>query len=88
MNENTSFKKMFLLNSLNARTDNDVRLNKLRNKKSMTSHLIPSTVVQMEILYKMRFCCEIENFAKSAQIWSQRVPLVLTKKMSTHTLCF
>ena len=42
----------------------------------------------MEILYKMRFCSKIENFAKSARIWSQRVPLVLTKKTSTHTLCF
>ena len=34
----------------------------------------------------MRFCCKPENFAKSAQIWSQRVPLVLTKKTSTYTL--
>ena len=34
MNENTSFTNMFLLNSLNARTDHDVRLNKLRHKKS------------------------------------------------------
>ena len=33
------------------------------------------------------FWCKIENFAKSAQIWSQHVPLVLTKKTSTHTLC-
>ena len=32
MNENTSFTNMFLLNSLNARTDNDVRLNKLCHK--------------------------------------------------------
>ena len=39
-------------------------------------------------LYKMRFCCKIENFAKIAQIWLQHVPLVLTKKTSTHTLCF
>ena len=46
MNEITSFTNMLLLNSLNARTDHDVRLNKLRHK----------------------------NFAKSAQIWSQRVP--------------
>ena len=29
---------------------------------------------------KMWFCCKIENFAKSAQIWSQRILLVLTKK--------
>ena len=42
----------------------------------------------MEILCRMRFWCKLENFAKSAQIWSQHVPLVLTKKMSTHTLCF
>ena len=40
MNENTSFTKMFLLNSLNARTDHDVRFNKIRHKKSMTSNLI------------------------------------------------
>ena len=40
------------------------------------------------ILYKMWFCCKIENFAKSAQIWPQRVPLVLTKETSDHTLCF
>ena len=40
MNENTSFTKMFLLNSLNAQTDHDVRLNKLRHKKAMTSNLI------------------------------------------------
>ena len=38
-------KKMFLLNSLNARTDHDVQLNKLRHKKSMTSNLIPSSVI-------------------------------------------
>ena len=38
MNENTSYTNMFLLNSLNARTDHDVRLNKLRHKKSMTSN--------------------------------------------------
>ena len=82
MNENTSFTKIFPLNSLNALTDHDVRLNKLRHKKPMTSNRIPSG-----ILYKMRFCCKIENFAKTAQIWSQRVPLVLTKKTSTHTLC-
>ena len=31
----------------------------------------------------MWFFCKIENFAKSAQIWSQHVPLVLTKKTST-----
>ena len=36
----------------------------------------------------MRFCCKTENFALSAQSWFQSVPLVLTKKMSTHTLCF
>ena len=85
INENTCFTKMFLLNSLNALTDHDVRLNKSRHKKLMTSHLIPSSIIYMEILYKMWFCCKIENFA---QIWSQRVPLVLTKKTSTHTLCF
>ena len=28
----------------------------------------------------MRFCCKTENFTKSAQFWSQNVPLVLTKK--------
>ena len=78
INENTSFTKMFLLNSLNARTDHDVRLNKLRHKK----------LIEMEILYKIRFCCNIKNFAKSAQIWSQRVPLALTKKTRTNSLCF
>ena len=36
----------------------------------------------------IRFCCKTENFAKSAQFWFQSVPLVLTKKTSTHTLCF
>ena len=35
MNENTSFTKMFLLNSLNARTDDDFRLKKIHHKKSM-----------------------------------------------------
>ena len=38
MNEKSSFTKMFLLNNMNARTDHDVRLNKLRHKKSMTSN--------------------------------------------------
>ena len=38
MSENTSFTNVFLLNSLNAQTDYDVRLNKLRHKKSMTSN--------------------------------------------------
>ena len=36
----------------------------------------------------MRFCCKTENFACSARFWFQSVPLVLTKKTSTHTLCF
>ena len=36
MNKKTSFTKIFLLNSLNARTDHDVWLNKLRHKKQMT----------------------------------------------------
>ena len=36
---------MFLLNSLNARTYHDVRLNKLRHKKSMTSNLIAANNV-------------------------------------------
>ena len=34
----TSFTKMVLLNSLNARTDHDVQLNKLHHKKSMASN--------------------------------------------------
>ena len=40
--------------------------------------------------YFMLVCSIVktENFTKSVQIWSQNVPLVLTKKMSTHTLCF
>ena len=82
MNENTSFTKMVLLKGLNARTDHDVQLNKLRHIKSMASNLIPNgDTVQMQ------FCCKKENFAKSAQICgSQRVPLILTKKTSTHTL--
>ena len=54
----------------------------------MTSNFIPSSVICMEILYSMRFWCKLENFAWSAQIWSQNIPLVLTKKTSAHTLCF
>ena len=38
MNEKTSFTKVFRLNSLNVRTDQDVRLNKLCHKKPMTSN--------------------------------------------------
>ena len=49
---------------------------------------ILSSVPCMELLWTMHFCCKIENFTKSAQFWSQNVPLVLTKKTSTHTLCF
>ena len=54
----------------------------------MTSNFIPSSVIYMEKLDSMRFWSKLENFAKSAQIWSQHVRLVLTKKTSTHTLCF
>ena len=54
----------------------------------MTSNFKPSSVIYMEKLDSMRFWCKLENFAKSAQIWSQHVRLVLTKKTSTHTLCF
>ena len=54
----------------------------------MTSNFIPSSVIYMEKLDSMRFWCKLENFAKSAQIWSQHVRLVLTKKTSTYTLCF
>ena len=45
MNEKTSFTKMVLLSSLNAGTDHDVQLNKLRHKKSTTPKLIPSSVI-------------------------------------------
>ena len=41
---------------------------------------ILSSVPWMELLWTMRFCCRTENFTKSAQFWSQNVPLVLTKK--------
>ena len=41
---------------------------------------ILSSVSWMELL----FCCKTENFTKSAQFWSQNVPLVVTKKASTH----
>ena len=83
MNEKTSFTKMVLLSSLNARNDHYVWSNKLRHKKSTTK---PNTKQRNlnGILYKMWFCCKIENFAESAQVWSQRVPLVLTKKTSTY----
>ena len=54
----------------------------------MTLNFIPSSVIYMEKLDSMRFWYKLENFAKSAQIWSQHVRLVLTKKTSTHTLCF
>ena len=33
-------------------------------------------------------CYRNRKFTKSAQIWSQNVPHVLTKKTNTHTLCF
>ena len=69
MNENTSFTKIVLLKGLNARTDHDVQLNKLRHIKSMASNSIPNgDTVQDAVLL------QIENFAKSAQICgSQRV---------------
>ena len=38
INENTSFTKIVLLNSLNAQTDHDIRLKKLRQKKLMMSN--------------------------------------------------
>ena len=84
MNVKTSFTKMALLSCLNARTDHDVRSNKLRHKK--VDNAKPNTKQRHlnGTLYKLWFCCKIENFAKSAQIWSQRVPLVLTKKTSTY----
>ena len=77
MNVKTSFTKMVLLSSLNARTDHD----KLRHKKSTTPNLIRRL---NGLLYKMWFCCKIEYFAKTDQIWSQGVPLVLIKKTSTY----
>ena len=70
MNEKTSFTKMVLLSSLNARNDQEVRSNKLRHKKSTTPNL-QCNIKQRHlngILYKMWFCCKIENFAKSAQV--------------------
>ena len=64
LNENTSFTKVFLLNSLNARTDHDVRLGvddvKLNTKQR---HL-------NGILYKMWFCCKIK---KNRQIGSNLI---------------
>ena len=60
MNENTSFTKMFLLNSLNAVTDHDIRLNKLRHKKSMTSNFnskqrhLNGDTVQVAVLLQIR----------------------------------
>ena len=79
-----SFTRMVLLSSLNARTGHDVRSNKLRHKK--VDDAKPNTKQRHlnGILFKMWFCCKIENSAKSAQIWSHRFPLVLTKKTCTY----
>ena len=67
INEKTSFTKMVLLNRSNARTDHDVWLNKLRHKKSDDVTLNIKQRHLNGILYKMQFCCKIENLA---QIWS------------------
>ena len=89
MKEHIFFTKMVLfLTVWKLELITDVRLNKVRHKKLMTSNFIRSSVIYMEKLDSMRFWCKLENFAKSAQIWSQHVRLVLTKKTSTHTLCF
>ena len=80
---------MFFFNSLNARNDHwrsDEIIYVIQNW--WRQNFIPSSVIYMEILDSMRFWCKLENFAWSAQIWSQNIPLVLTKKTSTHTLCF
>ena len=36
----------------------------------------------------MRIRCKTESFASSVQFWFQSVSLILTKKTSTHTLCY
>ena len=86
--QHTSRIPFLILNSLNARTD-DVRLNKLLHKKLMMSNLSKQCHLN-GILYKMRFCCKIENFPKSAHIWCQHVlsqelrKLVPTLYVSDH----
>ena len=70
MNEKTYFTKMVLLSSLNDRTDHDVRSNTLRHKKSTTPNPYTKQRHLNGILYRMWVCCKLENFAKSAQIWS------------------
>ena len=61
MNEKTSFTKMVLLSSLNARTDHDVPSNKLRHKKWTTPNLIPAasfkwdTVQDVGLLQNRKF---------------------------------
>ena len=52
------FHKMVLLSSLNARTDHDVRSNKLGHKKSTTPNLIPSSIIEMG------YCTRCGFFAK------------------------
>ena len=81
MNENTSFTKMVLLNSLNAQTDHDIRLNKKVDdvKLNTKQHHLNGYTLQDVVLLK------IEKFAESAQIWSQRFPLVITKTLTSCT---
>ena len=61
------FTNVFLLNSLNARTDHDVQLNKFRHKKSMTSNKYQAASFKWDTVQDA-VLLQIENFAKSAQI--------------------
>ena len=62
MNENTSLTKCFFFNSLNARTDHGVRLNKLRHKtvddvkvNTKQRHLNGDTVQDVVLLQNRKF---------------------------------
>ena len=55
---------MVLLSSLNARTDHDVRSNKLRHKKSTTPNIIPSRIYSSVVdksMTKCYFLIELKN---------------------------
>ena len=81
---------MVLLNSLDDRTDHDVRFDKLRYKVD-DFKLNPKMrhLFFMEILYKMRFVAKLKKKRQiCSNFGSQRVPRVLAKKTSNHNLCF
>ena len=80
--------KWFFFNKLNARPDHWRSVLQMTSSKLMTSNLIPGSVIFKGDTVHEADLMQNGKFRLICSKWSQRVPFFLTKKTSTHTLCY